>query len=219
MPASIAATPDSVLVPFCTQLLDSARHFEQLEHPRAPSAARETALGTAGTLTESSRFGSGYPQAIHVERLWSICFCARRTIEPDEPLRDHSKNHAGCNAPIDTEFGQPGDRSNGIVGMERRENQMSGHRCMDRSLRGFGIANLADQNHVGILTQDGAKHARKRQAGALVSLDLRDAVDFVLNRILDRNDVHWLVAKLVDQAVERGRLAASGWPDHEENAL
>ena len=65
--------PDLVLVPFFTQFLDSARHFEQFEDPRAPSAARETALGTARTLTESSRFGSGYAQAIHVQRLWSIC--------------------------------------------------------------------------------------------------------------------------------------------------
>ncbi len=134
-------------------------------------------------------------------------------------MRDHSKNHAGGNAPIDTEFGEPGERRNGIIGMEGRENQVSGHRCVHGRLRGLGIANLADQNHVGILTQDGAKHARKRQAGALVSLDLRDAVDLVLNRILDRNDIQWLVAKLVDQAVERGRLAASGWPNHEENAL
>ena len=63
------------------------------------------------------------------------------------------------------------------------------------------------------------KHARKRQADSLVSLDLRDAVDFVLDRILDRHDVHGLVAKFVDQAVERRGLAASGRPDHEENAL
>src|SRR5262245_29168641 len=96
---------------------------------------------------------------------------------------------------------------------------MSRHRRVYRSLCRLRIANLPNQDHVGILTEDRSKHARKRQTSTFVSLDLRDAVNLVLDRILDRYNVHRLVTEFVDETVERGRLAASGWPDDKENSL
>ena len=91
---------------------------------------------------------------------------ARRTIEPNEPLRDDAENHAGRNTPLNAQFGEPGDRRHRIVGMKGRENEMSGHRSVNGGLRGLGIANLADKNHVGILPQDGAQ-ARAQTSGRL----------------------------------------------------
>ena len=58
---------------------------------------------------------------------------------------------------------QPGNRRRRIVGVERAQQQMAGLRGLQRDARGFRVANLADQDHVGVLPQDGSQAAGERQ--------------------------------------------------------
>ena len=76
-----------------------------------------------------------------------------------------------------------------IVGVQRREHEVAGLRGLHRDLRGLRVADLADQDDVGILPQDRAQRARERQLDLLVDLRLVDAGDLILDRILDRDDV------------------------------
>ena len=65
------SAPDAVLVPFDAQFLNAAGHLQQLEHSGAAAAARETAIGTSGTVAKPSGLGTRDLQAIQVERPWS----------------------------------------------------------------------------------------------------------------------------------------------------
>ncbi len=72
------------------------------------------------------------------------------------------------------------------------------------------VADLANQDDVGILPQDGAQARGESESGLLVRLDLVDAGEDVLDRILDRHDVTSRVADLRERRVQRGGLAAPG---------
>ena len=59
----------------------------------------------------------------------------------------------------------------------------------------------------------------KRQAGLVVDLDLGDALELVLDRVLDRDDVLLGRVELVQRGVERRRLARAGRAGDEHGAV
>ena len=104
----------------------------------------------------------------------------------------------------------------------RREDEVAGLGRLERGLRGLLVAELADQDHVGVLAQ----HAPKRLLeglGVEADLALVDDAALVdvdeLDRVLDRDDV--LVAVAVDLVEHRGegrRLAGAGRARDEDQA-
>ena len=84
---------------------------------------------------------------------------------------------------------------------------MTRERCLDRDLRRFEIADLADHYDVRILAQDRTKRARKRELDARTDLGLRDAVERVLDRILHRHHVRRIARQSRQRGIERRRLA------------
>ena len=49
---------------------------------------------------------------------------------------------------------EPRDRARRVVGVERREDEVAGERGLDRDLGRLEVADLADQDHVGVLADD-----------------------------------------------------------------
>ena len=62
---------------------------------------------------------------------------------------------------------------------------MPSQRGLDSRPCGLSIAHLADHDHVGILTQEGAQGIGEGKANSGLDLGLADPVDLVFNRILD----------------------------------
>ena len=77
----------------------------------------------------------------------------------------------------------------GVVGVQGGQDEVPGQRGLDRDLRGFAIANLADEKDIRILTHDRPQRRREREAGLFVHLHLYDSGQPVFDRILDRHDV------------------------------
>ena len=69
------------------------------------------------------------------------------------------------------------------------------------------VADLADQDDVRVLAQDRAQGPGERQPALGVDRHLVDAVDAVLDRVLDRDDVDVGLRDLVHARVQRRRLA------------
>ena len=80
---------------------------------------------------------------------------------------------------------QPRDRGRGAVGVERGKHQVAGQRGLDRDLRRLQVADLADHDDVRVLAQDRAQRMREGEADLRLHLDLVDAGQLVLDRILD----------------------------------
>ena len=84
------------------------------------------------------------------------------------------------------------DGLRGVIGMQRRKNQVSGFGSGQRGRHGFAVAHLANQNHVRILPQDGANSLGKA-GGIHAQFDLLDQRFLVrvlkLDWIFNRDDV------------------------------
>ena len=110
-------------------------------------------------------------------------------------------------------------RTDRRVGVQRRQHEVAGERCLHGDLRRLEVADFADHHDVGILAQDGAQTAREGHLDLRVDLRLADAVDVVLDRILDRHDVARVVVEVLEAGIQRGGLAGAGRAGDENDAV
>ena len=85
--------------------------------------------------------------------------------------------------------------------------------------RGFGVAHLTDEHDVGVGAEDRTQRVREREPDARVDLDLLDAVEPVLDRVLHRDDALDRVLTSDSTRVHRRRLAGTGRAGDEHRAL
>src|SRR5215831_4939523 len=99
---------------------------------------------------------------------------------------------------------------------------MSGFGSLQRDVGGLGVAELADQDHIRVLTKDAAERlaeADRVQADLALVHDAAAIGMKDLDWILDRHDV--LAARAVDvveHGCKRRRLARAGRPGDEDQA-
>ena len=108
---------------------------------------------------------------------------------PHQPLRDDADERARDHIRLRADVHQSRDHRRRVIGVKRREHEMARLGGLHRDLGRLRIADLADENDVGILPQDRPQRAGKRQLDLFVDLRLVDARNLVLDRILDRDDV------------------------------
>ena len=103
--------------------------------------------------------------------------------------------------------------------MQRAQHQVTGESRVDGDVGGFAVTDFADEDDVGVLTHDGAEARAERHADLFVHLHLAEAGRLVFDGVFDGDDLFLVVVQLVDHAVERGRLAASGGPHDQDDAV
>ena len=73
-----------------------------------------------------------------------------------QALRDDAAQGRAQGKRFNPQVQQPGNRRRRIVGMDGRQHQMAGQAGLDGNARRFRIADLADENDVRVLAQNGA---------------------------------------------------------------
>ena len=106
-----------------------------------------------------------------------------------ETLGQHEVDRSGHQERLDAHVQQTGDRARRVVGVERRQDQVTRQRGLDGNLRGLEVSNLTDHDDVGVLTQERAQCRGEVQADVFVHLHLVDADEVELDRILGGADV------------------------------
>ena len=96
---------------------------------------------------------------------------------------------------------------------------MTGERRLNRDLRSLQVADLADHDDVGIVAQHRAQDLSEREADLRLDLHLVDAVELVLDRVLDREHLAVRRVQLDQRGVERGGLAAAGRAGDQDDAV
>ena len=96
---------------------------------------------------------------------------------------------------------------------------MSGERRLNSDMRGFGVAHLADHDHVRILPQKSAQRARERQTDGRFDLTLVDAVDFVFDRVFNRQNFACIVVEDTEGRGQRGSLATASGAGHDNHSV
>ena len=128
-----------------------------------------------------------------------------------EGVRDHPR--------LDAEVDQAHDRLHRARGVKRREDEVPGERGLQRDRRRLGVADLADEDDVGVLAQDRAQPRREGEARARVGLSLVDRRDVDLDGVLQRHHVHARRVEELHERVERRRLARPGRTARHHEAL
>ena len=103
--------------------------------------------------------------------------------------------------------------------MDGGEHQVAGERGVDRNLRGFLVADFADHDLVGVMTQDRAQAAGKGEALLFVDRDLGDAFHLVFDGVFDGDDLVFVVLDFAQRGVERSRFAGAGWARDQHHAV
>ena len=104
------------------------------------------------------------------------------------------------------------------LSVQRRQDQVAGHRRSKRDLRRLLVTDLADQEHVRVRAEDRAQAAGERESGARVDLDLVEPFDAVLDGILDRRQLPVRRVESWRQREERRRLARARGADDDDGA-
>jgi hypothetical protein len=144
---------------------------------------------------------------------------ALRAEPAHQALGRDADHRRGDEEGFDAHVEKARDGAERIVGMQGAEDQVAGQRRLDGDLRGLGVADLADHDDIRVLAQDRAQAAGERQLDLGVHLDLANAAQLVLDRILDRDDVLFDGIDLGQHRIKRRRLAAAGRPGDEDDAV
>ena len=102
--------------------------------------------------------------------------------------------------------------------MQRAQHHVAGHGGLEGDVGRLLVADLADEDHVGVGAEDRAQAAGERQAGARVDLDLVGVRHLVLDRVLDRRDLALVAVEPAERRVQSGGLAAAGRADDDDGA-
>ncbi len=103
--------------------------------------------------------------------------------------------------------------------MERRENEVTGKCGFDRDFSSFEVANLTDENNIGILAQERSECSGEVQTDLLFHLDLVDTRKVELNRVFRSHDVRLDRVQWLKRGIERVCLTASSWSSDEHHAV
>jgi hypothetical protein len=134
-------------------------------------------------------------------------FCAVLADAPDETLGADQVERAGHEEGLDPHVHQAVHRAGGVVGVQRGEHEVTGQRRLDGDLGGLEVADLADENRVGILAEEAAQRRREVEPDALPHLHLIDAHQVELDRVLGGHDVRLGGIDPRDRRVQRVGLA------------
>jgi hypothetical protein len=125
----------------------------------------------------------------------------------DEALGDGADEGGADEEGFDAHFEEPGNGGDAVVGMEGREDEVAGLGGADGYFGGFGIADFADEDDIGVMTEDGAEAAGEGEADIVAGLDLRDAFELVFDGVFDGDDFALSVVGVGECGVEGGGFA------------
>ena len=197
-------------------------HRHHLDDRHAARVAGVRALAAALRVPQRDRSAAGEaPDAGLLDHLWKrlVRLLAMRAQRSHQALRLDADDGRREQVILDAHVEQAVDRPRRVVRVHGREHEVAGERGLHGDLRGLEVADLADHDHVRVLAHDRAQRVREREVDLRLHLDLVDPGHLVLDRILDREDLHVRLVELVERRVERRRLARAGRPRDEEDAV
>ena len=136
-----------------------------------------------------------------------------------QPLRLEGAHGRGDHEGLDAHVDQTGDAADGVIGMQRGENQVTCERATDGDLHRLLVAHFPHHDHVRIAAQNAAQSGGKGQVDLRLHRDLDDAIQLVFHRVFDGHDAALLRVQLLEEGVKRGRLAGARGACHQNDAV
>ncbi len=206
---------------FFDEVADGGRDGEDLHHRAAPLVARAVALGAADRaehLDALERRGVDLVGEklvlVDSERLLAEgAEAAEETLGLGQDQR--ARQHEGLDAHVE----ESRDDAARVVRVQRREHQVARQGGLHRDVRRLAVTDFADEHDVRVLTQDGAEDAREGEALGDVDVALVDALEFVFDRVLGRDDVDVRLVEVLQAGIKGRRLARARRARDEDDAV
>ena len=132
---------------------------------------------------------------------------ASRADPAHEPLGEHPLHGRGQQVRFNPHVHEARDGARGIVGVQGAQHQMAGERSLDGDLGRLEIADFTDHHDIRILSEKSAQGPGERQARRQVDRYLHDAIKFVFDRVLDRDEFCVDGIQDLQAAIEGGGFA------------
>ena len=201
------------------EFLEAGAHETNLEECGAARvsgvAAFITTDGTTdfvGPLDRKADFG----QALGTVFSW---LGAMRAKAADEALGDEGADGRADEEWLDAHVEEAGDAADGVIRVERAEDEVAGECGADGDLGGFQIAHFTDHDDIRVAAQDAAERGGEGEVDLGLHSDLDDTIEFVFHRVLDRHDATLFHIKAAEEGVERGAFAATSGAGDEDDAV
>ncbi len=137
-------------------------------------------------------------------------FAAVRAQGTHQPLGQHAVERGGQQEGFHAHIPQPGNGTDGGIGVQGGEHQVTGKTGLDGDLHRFQVTDLTDHHHVRVLTQDGPQPPGEGHVDLGIDLGLADAVQIVFDRVFHGEDVAAAVVQPHQRRVQSGGLARAG---------
>src|SRR5271170_6109542 len=195
--------------------------IEQLGDGGASAIAAAGTFQAAGTFVERNLGPFDGIEAGLFQNFGSVLdlFFAIFADDANQALREDAIQRGDEIVGFDAHVDEAADDVRAVVGVHGGEDQVAGERGVDGDLRGFLVANFADHDFIGVVTQDGAQAAGKGEAFLFVDGNLGDAADLIFDGIFDGDDFVFVVFDFVDGGVERGGFAGAGGSSDQDHAV
>src|SRR6266404_6095899 len=144
---------------------------------------------------------------------------AIRTNTAYQALRANQVQRGGHEEGLDAHVHQPADGGRSVVGVEGGQHQVAGERSLDRDLRRFKVANLTDQDDVGILAKESAERGGEVQADLLLHLNLVDTRQLEFDGVFGGHDIRIHGIERRNRGIESVRFARSCWAGDQHHAV
>src|SRR5712692_8258719 len=96
---------------------------------------------------------------------------------------------------------------------------MTGLRGLEGDFGGFSVPNFPDHDDIGVLPQNRAEGLGEGESGFRIHLNLVNALQHVLHRVLNRNDVDAGRAELVERRIKGCGFPRAGRSSDQEHPL
>jgi dipeptidase E len=194
---------------------------------RSAAASSRTGAGLAGGGGEGLAVGAGEiarqagPTWGAIRREDAAGEGAVGGAAADEALSEDAADGGGEGEGFDTEVEEAREDEGGAAGVDGGGDEVAGEAGLERDGGGLAVADLADEDDVGVLAEEGAEGAGDREARGGVDLGLADAGDAAFDGVLDGDDGAAAAAgeEVAEGGVEGGGLAAAGGAGEEDDAF
>ena len=144
---------------------------------------------------------------------------ALRAQNLNESLCDNADqrgcNHVRCNAHIY----QTDDGRSCVVGMQGRQNQVTGDSGTDTDIRRLRVTHLTDHDDIRVLTEDGSQSCCEGHTSLGIYLNLIDTVDRLLDRVLNGDNIYIGLCELTERCVQSRGLTGTGRSCYQDYAV
>ena len=144
---------------------------------------------------------------------------AVRAKHAHEALGEKRADRRSDEERLDAHVDETRDAADGVVGVERGEDQVAGESCADGDFRRFEVAHFPDHHDVRVAAQNRAQGASEGEVDLRLDRDLHHAGELVLDRVFHRDDAPLHGVEHGKKGVKRRAFAAAGRAGEQDDAV